>query len=175
MPGPIIPQPRSFTVEYHRRQNILTTPVKISEVFKPGSSKTQNFVETVGIWDTGATGSVITKEIIDSLKLKPIGNIEMRGVHGSKIVNTYLINIALPNGVEIVGVKATEAKQLSGNLGALIGMDIINHGDLAITNCGGKTIMTFRVPPIEKIDFNKDRPLTRQQRRRIFRKNQKKI
>lgn len=96
-------------------------------------------------------------------------------MHGSKIVNTYLINIALPNGVEIVGVKATEAKQLFGNLGALIGMDIINHGDLAITNCRGETIMTFRVPPIDKIDFNKDRPLTRQERRRIFRENQKNI
>jgi len=54
-------------------------------------------------------------------------------------------------------------------------MDIINHGDLAITNCRGETIMTFRVPPIDKIDFNKDRPLTRQERRRSFRENQKNI
>ena len=32
-------------------------------------------------------------------------------------------------------------------LDALIGMDIIAAGDLAITNANGKTVVSYRIPP----------------------------
>ncbi len=35
----------------------------------------------------------------------------------------------------------------------LIGMDIINKGDLAITHVGGKSCMSFRLPTCQQIDF----------------------
>ena len=35
----------------------------------------------------------------------------------------------------------------------LIGMDIITLGDFSITNVGGKTIFSFRVPSTETIDY----------------------
>ena len=42
-------------------------------------------------------------------------------------------------------------------------MDIINRGDFAITNFGGNTAMSFRVPSIQNIDFvkgiNQSKPL----------------
>jgi uncharacterized protein YchJ len=34
-------------------------------------------------------------------------------------------------------------------------MDIINLGDFAITNYGGNTVMSFRVPSIQEINFVK--------------------
>ena len=35
----------------------------------------------------------------------------------------------------------------------LIGMDIINLGDFAVTNKNGRTAFSFRTPSIEYIDF----------------------
>jgi hypothetical protein len=35
----------------------------------------------------------------------------------------------------------------------LIGMNIITMGDFAITNHRGQTVMSFRVPSLQKIDF----------------------
>jgi hypothetical protein len=36
----------------------------------------------------------------------------------------------------------------------IIGMDILRHGDMAVTNSGGITVFSFRVPPDNKhIDF----------------------
>jgi len=38
----------------------------------------------------------------------------------------------------------------------LIGMDIINLGDFAITNAIGKTTFSFRIPSVQEIDFVPD-------------------
>ena len=40
-----------------------------------------------------------------------------------------------------------------GNFDVLIGMDIIGSGDFAITNHKGKTVFSFRIPSIGRIDF----------------------
>lgn len=37
----------------------------------------------------------------------------------------------------------------------LVGMDIIGHGDFAVTNHNGKTIFTYRCPSTNQIDFVK--------------------
>ena len=39
----------------------------------------------------------------------------------------------------------------------LIGMDVINAGDFAITNKDGKTVFSFRIPSMERIDFTQRR------------------
>jgi hypothetical protein len=36
------------------------------------------------------------------------------------------------------------------NFGVLIGMDIITRGDFTVTNFEGKTIMSFRMPSLDK-------------------------
>lgn len=51
-------------------------------------------------------------------------------------------------------VKVTEGV-LSG-FDLLIGMDIITTGDFSITNVGGKTIFSFRVPSIKELDYVKE-------------------
>jgi hypothetical protein len=57
----------------------------------------------------------------------------------------------LPNQVAFPFVKVTEGV-LSG-FDLLIGMDIITMGDFSITNVGGKTTFSFRVPSVKEIDF----------------------
>lgn len=113
-----------------------------------------NFVDVGGLWDTGATGSAITKRVVDQLGLIPTGLVHVQTAGGVFVQNQYTIDIHLPNGVLIEGIIAT---QLDGVVGAnsdvLIGMDVITLGDFAITNYQGNTCMSFRVPSCEKIDF----------------------
>ncbi|MEI7463281.1 MAG: hypothetical protein WCK03_02680, partial [Candidatus Taylorbacteria bacterium] len=69
-------------------------------------------------------------------------------------------NIALPNGVMAGQVRVSEAN-LTDSPGlseseqsrVLVGMDIIGAGDLAVTNFDEKTVMSFRMPSVEVIDF----------------------
>ena len=47
----------------------------------------------------------------------------------------------------------TTPVEVANSIGMLIGMNIINRGDFAITNYQGKTSMSFRTPSVQKIDF----------------------
>lgn len=104
------------------------------------------------IWDTGATGTVITSKVAKDLGLLPTGKITSTHAGGSDEVNTYLINVYLPNGINIVGVRVIEAV-LAGNTEMLIGMDIISLGDFSFTNCNGEACFSFRIPSMKKIDY----------------------
>ena len=104
------------------------------------------------IWDTGATLSVITQAVVDKCDLKPTGMTHVASVHGEQDVETYLVNIALPNKVTVTGVTATKGI-LKGDVHILIGMDVIATGDFAVTNHGGFTQFSFRYPSQEHIDF----------------------
>lgn len=113
--------------------------------------------KTNAIWDTGATGSVITSEISKKMGLVSMGLTKVAGVHDTKLVNKYFINITLNNKSVTLNVPVTECQALSpdGSIGVLIGMDIISLGDFAVTNFQGNTVMTFRIPSIQDIDFVK--------------------
>jgi hypothetical protein len=143
---------KAFSVSEDRLSNVLISRVKITPFFNPNTSKiaAKNYI---AIWDTGATHSVISENVVEEQRLIPTGVAEIHGVHGSALRPTYLICVYLPNGVYIDNLQVTD-----GNLGdadALIGMDIINYGDFAVTNFRGKTTFSFRSPSTEKIDFTK--------------------
>ena len=127
----------------------IVTPVEISNVFSG------NKISTKGIWDTGATDSVITKSTATKLGLLPIRRTYVRGVHGNKEVNVYYVNITLNNKNITLNTQVTECDELSvdNSVDMLIGMNIITMGDFAITNFQGNTMMSFRVPSLQNIDF----------------------
>jgi uncharacterized protein YchJ len=127
----------------------ITTYVEVTNI------GTNTKVSTRGIWDTGATNSVVTKSTAESLGLKPVGQTKVRGVHGDKIVNVYYVKITLNNKNITLNTQVTECDELSTNksVGMLIGMNVITKGDFAITNFQGNTTMTFRVPSLQKLDF----------------------
>jgi len=105
-----------------------------------------------GVWDTGASGTVITKEVVENLGLKPTGQTYVYTAKGKVMTNTYLVNIYLPMNVVIQGVNVTEG-DLMPDTNLLIGMDIITMGDFCITHKDGKTKMTFGLPPMESYDY----------------------
>lgn len=144
----------SFTNEFSGLSHVLTSEIEIL----PHKSHTTS-IRSNAIWDTGATGSVITKYYANKLGLIPVGKTQVKGVNNTKLVNWYLIDVKVHPEVLITQIRATEADDLAGgnNVAMLIGMDIISLGDFAVTNHNGKTTMSFRVPSIEKIDFNTQR------------------
>jgi predicted aspartyl protease len=134
---------------------VLKTPCGVCPAFNPlQGGKHPEISQFTALWDTGASGTVISKAVVDKLALKPIGKSKVFHANGESIVNVYAINLFLPNQVAFQFIKVTEGV-LSG-FDLLIGMDIITIGDFSISNVGGKTTFSFRVPSIKEVDFVKE-------------------
>lgn len=134
---------------YQSISNVIETDMNVVNPYN-GSN-----IKTSGIWDTGATNSCISKSLAQELGLVPVQRTTVLGVHGSEEVNVYYVTIILLNPKIKHNVLVTECSELSedGKIRMLIGMDIITKGDFCITNLNGKTIMTYRSPSIELIDW----------------------
>jgi predicted aspartyl protease len=139
-----------FTVKHTDILPVITFDIEISGVNNP----TKRF-KTKGIIDTGATNSVITKEVVDALELAQTGLTHVNTASESqKEVKTYTLDIFLKSDVRVQAVQVSE-----GNISAehgfhcLIGMDIICLGDFSITNLNGKTCFSFRIPSLHEVDF----------------------
>ena len=104
------------------------------------------------IWDTGATNSMISPVVIDYCGLRLSGFTRVNQIQNSYRAATYIVNIALPNGLVVSDVRVAEGRML-GSEDVLIGMDIIGFGDFAITHPNGNTKFTFRFPSTADIDF----------------------
>jgi predicted aspartyl protease len=125
----------------------LTSPV---DVFIPNQVISNRYY---AILDTGASGTVITQEVVNNLGLIPTGMSIVHTANGVAQQNTYIIDIALSEGILLRDITVTCATALSGGCNILIGMDIINQGDFSITNKNGITCMSFRIPSMHEIDF----------------------
>jgi len=90
--------------------------------------------------------------VVDECQLVPIDVTTVLGIGGLQVSEVYLVNIALPNGMVFPEISVTKSEDL-GDYDVLIGMDIINAGDFAVTNPGGHTQFTFRVPSQANINF----------------------
>jgi len=127
-----------------------TTPPAVSGQITH-SSALPEIKEFTAIWDTGATNSVITQNVVNSFGLQPITMTLVSGVGGDEMAEVYLVNIYLPNKVLFPHIRVTKGKLRDADM--LIGMDIMNQGDFAVTNRGGITKFSFRVPSEADIDF----------------------
>lgn len=135
----------------------LISPVEIS-----ASYTNDNEVEIIreasiswrALWDTGATTSLITPHIVEKCNLKPIGVLEIAVAGNIHRVSSYFVDIRLPNNVTITNM-TLGCIELPNNIDVLIGMDIITLGDFAITNAGGRTMISFRIPSFVHIDFGR--------------------
>jgi hypothetical protein len=144
--------PQALTLRGDGLLPVLCTDCWISQAFDPTKGEAQKPHSTFkAIWDTGATGSVVTQYVVDTLSLKPIRLAVVQTAPGTHRTEVYLVNIILPNGVQFHTVHVSRG-DITGTE-VLIGMDIITTGDFAITNLGGKTVMSFRWPSMAKIDF----------------------
>ena len=144
----------SFTTQYNGISNRLLTKCFVSAAWSPQDDKSAPpLLEFDALWDTGATASVITAQVATKLDLLPEGTSRVFHAQGSSHVPIYFVNFGLPNRVGITGIRVTEGV-LKG-CDVLIGMDIINMGDFAVTNRAGQTTFSFQMPSINQIDFVK--------------------
>lgn len=160
------PHTVAFTSSYNTLSNVLINKVYISSVVlssSPRITRPSDAKEYKALWDTGATGSVITRKVVDECRLKPIGRAIVHHAKGTSSTSVYLVSVFLPNNVCFRALRVTEG-DLAGDVEVLIGMDIIGRGDFAISNKDGKTVFSFRMPSLERIDFiqrAKDTPKTK--------------
>ena len=149
-----------FTYRAPGRALELGNKIHVSEAYdvKINSGTTPNKISYDCIWDTGATGSVITKKVVDELGLQPSGKVTVEVVGPSETdceyeADTYLVNLYLPPHVVIV---ARVSEGHVGGCDVLLGMDVIGLGDFAVTNHNKKTTWSFRLPSCYEIDFVKE-------------------
>ncbi len=118
------------------------------------------------VWDTGTSDTIISSRIVEMLQLSPLSQKEVIEAIGANEYtaendigeNTprYLVDIYLHAGTaKGMIVTALDKDDMIG-ADIYIGMDIIGQGDFAISNFGGKTQMTFRLPSKEKVDFTQE-------------------
>ena len=146
-----MPENWAFTMTTDGLPNVLISPCRVGLA---GINAGEPLDEFLAIWDTGSTRSVVTQNVVDRCGLKPIGRAQLMhaGVDEEPDeTDMYLVNIGLPNGVVVQNVPVSQSRFAGGDV--LVGMDIINIGDFAITHANGQTKFTFQIPPQADIDF----------------------
>jgi predicted aspartyl protease len=64
--------------------------------------------DTRAIWDTGASGTVITQKVVDALGLQPTGFTKVNTASQRNVDSpTFLVDVILQNGVRITNVNVT--------------------------------------------------------------------
>jgi len=108
--------------------------------------------EYKALYDTGATNSSVSPNVVADLNLSSIGARKV-GVGGGELDTTsHLVNIGLPNAVMFQMMSVAKIA-LQGEIDVLIGMDIIGAGDFAVTHQRDCTTFSFCVPSQREIDY----------------------
>lgn len=138
---------RAFTTKY----NGLATSLRNTVAVKTDNTS----IGALALWDTGATRSCVSHDIVNKLSLVPIGKASIRTPSGASIVDTYMVDVVLPNDVLVKDIIICDSDIGTQGLGILIGMDIIKMGDFAVSNFDGKTTFSFRLPSKFVTDYAK--------------------
>ena len=129
----------------------LVSDCSVAEFIGP-EQVAENFVPFKALWDTGATNSVITEQVVQECNLVPTGKTFVYGVNGQHLADTYVISIQLQGVVLFPYLRVTQGDFFGADV--LVGMDIINQGDFAVSNMNGQTRFAYRVPSEGGIDFS---------------------
>lgn len=117
-----------------------------ARIFDPLSER--SLILKQAIWDTGATSTALNSSIARAFGLVATGQTLAVTANGTAVVNTYVINLGLPQKVLIRGLNVMDG-DLGDNTDLLIGMDVIAMGDFIVQNCAGMTHFSFCIPPFE--------------------------
>lgn len=143
--GGIVPTYAFTTKSNGGLMNQLTNQVAISQ--------NEKSISVTAVWDTGASGTCISAEVVNNLSLIPTGKKNIHTAGGIRQVNTYLVDIILPNNVSVSGVEVCDTEIGNQGIGILIGMDIITKGDFSVSNYNNTTVFSFRIPSRKRTDY----------------------
>lgn len=106
-------------------------------------------------WDTGATGTCISRELVKKLDLMPTGKVRVSTPSGIGIMNKYMVNLVLNREVRIQNIIVMDSEIGSQGIDVLIGMDIISMGDFAVSNYENRTQFSFRIPSQAHVAYHR--------------------
>ena len=132
---------------YDRLSRTLKSDVGISSDIYPLA---KDIITLEGLWDTGATCSMIKKDVAERLNLTAVSQTEIHSPTGSRYCDQYYVNLHI-NDITIPKVLITNGLLFNSDI--LIGMDIITQGDFIESNAGGTTKFVFRIPPSPNMSF----------------------
>lgn len=100
------------------------------------------------LWDTGATNTLISKQVVDALGLQAKNKVIISSAGGDIESWTYIVHVILPTGTAELNVQAV----LNDNpdYDVVIGMDIINTCDFCYTKKDGKRVFSLHHPSEKK-------------------------
>ena len=137
--------------EYDSLVNVIQTDSiimpSIDEITKSGQLKYTQVSSMV--WDTGATNTLISSQVVDALELVPLEESLVEGVGGIVKSLVYEISLYLANDIVFKNVKALCSD--IGDYDLVVGMDIIAQGDFVVSNNQGKICCSYRYPSKGKI------------------------
>jgi gag-polyprotein putative aspartyl protease len=105
------------------------------------------------LWDTGATHTCISDRLAAQMGLAIVDIVQVATANGIVRVPTYFAQIKLSNGLIISDLELDQFQFSNDECDLIVGMDIITQGDFSITNVGGKTVFSFRIPTLSTIDY----------------------
>jgi hypothetical protein len=146
---------QAFTLKAGGRLDRIITDITVYPTFDPANPPTPlpAGISTKALWDTGASKSVLSTDLVKSLGLTAVGAANVHHGAGASTSPTYLVNFSLPHKVGISGILATEFPAPHNEFNVLVGMDVICFGDFTVTNQAGKTWVSFRTPSYDAVDY----------------------
>ena len=93
---------QALTIKATGRLNRIITDVSVCEAFDPQAppDPLPKVLAAKGLWDTGATRSVIAEELAGALGLKPSGQADILHGGGAGTSPTYMVNSGFPTELE---------------------------------------------------------------------------
>lgn len=133
--------------KYGRRQDAIITDcfVVMPEGMTDGDGNRRFCKIENAAWDTGATNTVISPEVVQVLGLTPSGKQALSTFGGIVESNTYLIDLCFENGYRIANLPVLSGEDYSDYY-VLIGMDVITKGDFCVSTVNDETVFSFRMP-----------------------------
>ena len=113
----------------------------------------KNKMKSNTLIDTGATISCISKDVVKTLKLQPIGVDRGSTPSGTAIVNKYLIDISFKKNMIFKNIFVLESEIGNQGIDLLVGMDILNKNDIMISNYDNHTQFSLRYPVNGNLEF----------------------
>ncbi len=101
------------------------------------------------VWDTGATNTLVSSQVVEALGLVPVEQSLVEGVGGIVASSVYRISVYLADNIVFKNVKALCSD--IGDYDLVVGMDIIAQGDFAVSHNKGQVCFSFRYPPKGRI------------------------
>lgn len=138
----------AFVQSYESITRCLTIPIVVYHKDKRCA--------VTALWDTGATSSVVSLNVIAQLGLQANGVTRISNtssVDKGSYRYTYTASMLLPGHIAFENLRVIGSTIGDKDVDVIIGMDIITFGDFSVSNYQGKTTLTFRAPSQGVVDY----------------------